>query len=95
MYFDPKECGKRIRKMRRLFGYTQEALADQLNISRTHMCKIETSNEGISLDLLIEMAAVFNTSLDYLILGIAPERNALKHKIRSMIEFLCAMEKEL
>ena len=95
MYYDPSSCGKRIRKLRKLSGYTQEALAERLNSSQSHLAKIESGKEGPSIDLLVEMASVFHTSLDYLAIGMTPERDILKHKIHAMIEFLRAIDKEL
>ena len=41
------------------------------------------------------MASVFHTSLDYLAIGMTPERDILKDKIHAMIEFLSAIDKEL
>lgn len=33
MYYDPKECGLRISKLRQEFGTTQQQMADNLHIS--------------------------------------------------------------
>lgn len=95
MYYDLKKSGERIRKLRKLHGFTQEALADRLNISAGHMGKIETGSKGVSIDLMIEIAEIFHVSLDYLILGKEPATETLRYKIRSMIEFLTTLEKSL
>lgn len=95
MYYDLKKSGMRIKELRKMHGYTQEELAEQLGISAGHMGKIETGTKGVSIDLMVVISALFNVSLDYLILGKEPESEVLKHKLRSTIEFLTAMEKGL
>jgi Helix-turn-helix. len=55
--------------MRRLHGYTQETLAEHLNTTRSHIGKIEIGKEGLSMDLYVELKAMFHTTLDYLVLG--------------------------
>ena len=69
MRFDPVECGKRIAKFRLEQGETQQQMSDKLNISLDHYRGIEAGRRVVSLDLLIEMAFIFDVSLDYLILG--------------------------
>ena len=95
MYYDQKKCGERIRKLGKMHGFTQEELADKLNVSAGHMGKIETGSKGVSIDLMIEIAETFHVSLDYLVMGKEPATEILRHKIRSMIEFLAALEKSL
>lgn len=78
-----------------MHGFTQEELADKLNVSAGHMGKIETGSKGVSIDLMIEIAETFHVSLDYLVMGKEPATEILRHRIRSMIEFLAALEKSL
>lgn len=86
MYYDQKKCGERIRKLRKMHGFTQEELADKLNVSAGHMGKIETGSKGVSIDLMIEIAETFHVSLDYLVMGKEPATEILRHKIRYKIE---------
>ena len=69
MQFGMKEFGLRITKLRIERGYTQERLADALNVDRTHISKLEAGTRACSIDLIIQLAAFFGVSLDYLILG--------------------------
>ena len=69
MPYIPEECGKRIAKLRILQDYTQERLAEALNIDRTHLSKIEAGSRTCSIDLFIQFSAFFGVSLDYIILG--------------------------
>ena len=69
MSYDTLETGRRIQKLRREKGLTQEQLAERLNVSTVHLAKIETGKRGCSLDILPDFASFFNASLDYLVLG--------------------------
>ena len=100
MYYDQKESGARIQKLRKLHGLTQEQLAEKLNISVNYLGKLETGNYGGSIDLLIEVAETFGVTLDYLILGKqqADEfaiKEVIKKKLLLLIEFLTRFVNEL
>ena len=69
MYYDLVESGKRIKALRKKHGLTQERLAEQLGIAVNTVARIEIGNRGISIDLAIELAVRFNTTLDYIFLG--------------------------
>ena len=68
-YFDGKECGQRIRRLRRERDLTQEMLVEELNISVSHMSNIENGTRAPSIDLILIIAEYFGISLDYLVLG--------------------------
>ena len=63
MYYDLVESGKRIKALRKKNGLTQEKLAEQLGIAVNTVARIEIGNRGISIDLAIELAVRFNTTL--------------------------------
>lgn len=69
MYYDLVESGKRIKALRKKHGLTQEKLAEQLGIAVNTVARIEIGNRGISVDLAIELAVHFDTTLDYIFLG--------------------------
>ncbi len=94
MNYDTLEIGKRIRELRRKKGLTQEQLAEQLNISTVHLAKVETGKRGCSLDILIDIAAFFDASLDYLALGKA-RGNELCEQLNSVILVLETLRKNL
>ncbi len=95
MYYDPIDCANRVRKVRMALGYTQEDVAEKLNISASHYGKFECGRTRPSIDILIELAALLHLSLDFMLLGVEPHSEILRHKVHSMIEFMSAMEKEL
>ena len=59
MYYDLRESGLRIKKLRKQKGLTQEQLADKLNISTSNLGKLERGLQGLSIDLLIELYIFF------------------------------------
>jgi bacteriophage CI repressor helix-turn-helix domain len=95
MYFDPKEVGKRIAKLRELLGYNQEQYSQKINISRSALSKIEIGDRSPSIDLLIEIAELSGVTLDYLILGRTPQEGNKKLGMQLVISFLTELEKEL
>ncbi len=82
-YYSQVEMGKRVRESRDKKGYKQESLAKQLNVSTSYIGKIETGKNTPSIDLLVEMASLFEVSLDYLVLG--------KRRRRIKLGRLCRM----
>lgn len=93
--YDTTACGRRIRQLRRSYGYTQEALADLLGIDRSFLSRIEAGTKGCSVDLFIALAEVFHTSLDHLILGTASNEKHLKQEIHTLIKKLTELEQQL
>ena len=69
MAYDITGSGARIRQLRIQSGYTQEKIARLLNIDQSYYGRIETGKRGCSVDLFVQLSALFGTSLDYLILG--------------------------
>ncbi len=66
---DYYEIGQRIRAYRKALGLSQEQLAEQADISVTHMSHIETGNTKLSLPVLVQLAQALHTSLDALVFG--------------------------
>ena len=69
MRFDVEACGARIKELRKKNGLTQEKLADALNITDSHLRRLENGSRAGSVDILIDLAEQFHVTLDYLILG--------------------------
>lgn len=60
--------GKRIQKFRRELKMSQERLAEQIDVSVSHMSNIENGKTKFSLPVLIELAGALNTTPDRLLL---------------------------
>lgn len=69
MVFDTKAFGTRVKLLRRGSGLTQEQLVEILNISVSHLGKIEIGHNAPSVDLILEMSSFFGVSTDYLLCG--------------------------
>ncbi len=55
-YKDYKNLGMNIAYYRKLRGISQEKLSEMVNISRTHMSRIETADCAVSLDVVFALA---------------------------------------
>lgn len=64
--------GQRIRKFRKALGFSQETLAEKVNISTTHMSHIETGNTKLSLPVLVALANVLEVRTDDLLYDESP-----------------------
>ena len=59
--------GRKIYSKRREMGYSQNTLAEILDISREHLAKIETAKRTVSIDLLINIASALHVKVRDLI----------------------------
>ena len=64
--------GQRIRKFRKAQNLSQEALAEQANISTTHMSHTESGNTMLSLQVFADLAAALHVSADDLLFDAPP-----------------------
>jgi len=72
MYF------KRIEDLRIDNDYTQENVADYLNLAREVYRRYEKGTRSIPVDCLINLSILYNTSVDY-ILGITDIKTPYPH----------------
>ena len=61
-----------IRNLRKQLGLTQEELAERLGVALNTISRIEIGQRGVSIDLALELAVHFNSTLDYIIAGRGP-----------------------
>ena len=59
MHYDMKECGNRIRQLRKQSGYTQEVLAGKLSIDRSLLSHIEAGKRECSVSLLVQLSEIW------------------------------------
>lgn len=91
MYYNIEKSGERIRQLRIHSGYTQEMVAQELNIDRSLLSHVESGKKGCSVDLLIQLSSIFKVSIDYLVLGnvhAKPLKLNSTEQIRESIELL-------
>lgn len=87
MGYDMRQSGGRIRQLRIQNGYTQEALASKLSINRSVLSRIEAGKYACSIDILAQISAFFDVSIDYLVFGKSQNQNTtrLKDDITNLI----------
>ena len=61
-----KALGLNIAYYRKLRDYSQIDLAEKVNISRTHMSRIETAECAVSLDVLFDISDILNVPAEKL-----------------------------
>jgi transcriptional regulator with XRE-family HTH domain len=79
--------GRRLKHLRRLRGYTQEQLAERIDINPKYLSSIERGAENPTLDLLgrlaqglqVELYELFQEELD------AAQAERLRRKLRGLI----------
>ena len=59
------KLGKNIKEARKAAGFSQNELAERLNISREHLAKLETAKRRISLKLLFKMSDILGVKEKY------------------------------
>lgn len=85
--------GQRIRKFRKINSLSQEALAEKVGISTTHMSHIETGNTKLSLSVLVNLALALDVTTDDLLFEHLPEtKSSLIDKTVELLESCTAQE---
>ena len=64
--FDATECAKRILKVQKKKGMSQEQLARMLNIPQRTYSSYEHNDRAIPLEFIFNLSIIFNISIDYL-----------------------------
>lgn len=89
--------GKRIQNRRKQLMFTQEQLAEMMNVSIQMVSNLERGNKAIRIDNLINLSQILNISTDYILTGkettddiqLLTERiSQLPEKERKMVEML-------
>lgn len=73
-------CGEKIQKLRKEKNYTQEDLADIVNVSRQSVSRWESDIAFPETDKIIALSKLFKCSIDYLLNSENDERNLVAEK---------------
>lgn len=66
--YDSKEIGNKIKNFRKISGYTQEEIAEKLDIGdRIKISRIENGKQSMTANEMIKFCKLLNISLDSLI----------------------------
>lgn len=84
---DYYEIGQKIRKYRKAHGFSQEELAERVNISTTHMSHIETGNTKLSLSVLVSLSEALEVDTDKLLFSTKrANKSAYTEEILNLLE---------
>ena len=64
------KIGQRILRQRKLWGYTQEQIAEELHVTGNYIGSIERGQRSLSLPIAEQLCLLFGTTLDYWYLGL-------------------------
>jgi transcriptional regulator with XRE-family HTH domain len=67
--YDIAESGKRLKKLRKRKGKTQEQVAEEVQIALKTYQAVEQGQRGGSVDTLLLLSGYFGVSLDFLVKG--------------------------
>ncbi|MBQ9945451.1 MAG: helix-turn-helix transcriptional regulator [Clostridia bacterium] len=90
---DLKEIGKRIQARRKQQGFTQEQIAELMNVSVQMISNLERGNKSIRIENLINLCKILNVSTDYILIGSRDSAEA--HEGDKRLSRLSDKEKEL
>ncbi len=68
-----EQIGMRLKQLRKEKGFTQEQVAELLDISQKHYSEVERGLTGLSVKHLIQISDILAVSLDYLLKGTISE----------------------
>lgn len=82
--YDISKTAGRIKNLRKKAGYTQEQVADLLNVDRRTISNIEGGKKGCSVDMLLRLSELYGVTLDYLLKGDCGDRQQVLNLLGEM-----------
>ncbi len=96
MALDYKLIGERLKKARVEKGYTQEKLAEMMELSIAYVSRIENCKTHINLKRLNELCAILDTSESYILNGVSDNSTSyLNNELNSILKDCSSKDKEL
>ncbi len=96
MALDYKLIGERLKKARLQKGYTQEKLAEKIDVSIAYLSRIETGATHINLKRLNELCGVLDISEAYVLNGASDDSvSYLNTELSSILKDCTPEKKEL
>jgi transcriptional regulator with XRE-family HTH domain len=81
-----RDFGQRVKGLRKQKKWTQKELAAKFDVRPAHLNKYESGLHTPSLEKLIKLAEIFDTTLDYLLTGSSSDDRPL-HNLRLLERF--------
>lgn len=87
--------GNNIKRLRKQKYYTQEKMAELLDISTNHLYRIETGKSHVSLSLLFKIAEILNEDTSELFKGEYEVDREIVKEVEKILQKSNAMEQEI
>ena len=85
MGVDKKLVGKRIRHQREVAGFSQEQLAEKMELSTNHISSMECGKSLLTTSRLMDLCDIIGGTPNYYLLGeIEPEANRVTALVRKL-----------
>ena len=84
---DQKEIGRFLKELRKEKGFTQEQIAEKLNVSGRTVSRWETGNNIPDISLLVEIAELYDITIPEIINGERKSEN-MKEEIKEVAEVM-------
>lgn len=86
MNLDKEILGKKIRQLRILRGFSQEALSEKIDISPRHMCTIENGYSFPSIETFVKIAEILDMDINEFFNLTSAKNDKLKSDIYDLIQ---------
>ncbi len=87
MEIDKKLVGNRIKRRRKAAGLTQEALAEQIGLSKNHLSNIERGRYLPTIETMLMICDSLGQTPDYNLIGkISPETDRISQMVKRLSE---------
>lgn len=87
--------GQKIRQLRNMHHFSQADLAERIDVSTNYIGQIERGDRKPSLETLVALCNVLNTSMDYILSdSIERDEDQISQDILSKLSSLTPAEKE-
>lgn len=87
MEMNNKEIGKRIMRVRKEHGYTQEKLSELIGFSKNHLSGIECGKYTATTPFLFKLCSVLGRTPDYYLIGqVSSSTDELTETIRRLTD---------
>lgn len=84
---DYKSIGSRLREERKKLHYTQEQVAEAIDITPAFVGHIERNERSMSLDTLIKICKLYGVTIDYILSDTLPvDSDNVLEQIRGMLK---------
>lgn len=61
-----KQIGAKLKELRKENGWTQQQVADMIDVSRVNYTRYELNTSEPDFDILVRLADIYDVSLDYI-----------------------------